>query len=65
MGKRILHSLLLEKGGIKDGSTVRYSASVDDCKVDFRVEEKPRSGSVEEEFLDETFDAANETAGDY
>jgi ATP-dependent Clp protease ATP-binding subunit ClpA len=65
MGKRILHSLLLEKGGIKDGSTVRYSATVDDSKVDFRVEEKPRSDVGAEELLDETFDAATETAGDY
>jgi hypothetical protein len=65
MGKSVLHSLLLEKGGIKDGSTVRYSASVDDSKVDFRVEEKPRSDLGEEELLDETFDAANKAAGDY
>jgi hypothetical protein len=45
MGNRVMHSLLLEKGGIKKGAQIRYSTNEDEKKIDFRVE---TSGTVEE-----------------
>jgi ATP-dependent Clp protease ATP-binding subunit ClpA len=45
MGKRVMHSLLLERGGIKRGSQIRYSANEDEKKIDFRVE---TSGTLKE-----------------
>jgi ATP-dependent Clp protease ATP-binding subunit ClpA len=38
MGNRMMHSLLLEKGGIKSGGEVRYSVNEEEKKVYFRIE---------------------------
>jgi ATP-dependent Clp protease ATP-binding subunit ClpA len=39
MGKRVVNALCLEKGGIKPGAHVHYSASEEEKKIDFRVEQ--------------------------
>ena len=39
MGKRMKQRLLRETGGIKNGASVSYSASVEESKIDFRVSE--------------------------
>ena len=39
MGNRMMNALAREKQGIKDGSHVRYSASTEEKKIDFRIEE--------------------------
>ena len=58
MGNRVLDSVLLEKGGIEDGSHVRYSTREEDQKIDFRVEElKEAANDVEEE---ETYDTVED-----
>ena len=38
MGHQMKHALLLESGGIESGSSVRYSASEEDTRVDWRLE---------------------------
>ena len=54
MGERILHSLLLEKGGIKDGSHVRYFTREEMQEVDFRVEDLTEQSL--EEGADDNYD---------
>ncbi|KAL3902147.1 MAG: hypothetical protein SGARI_005964, partial [Bacillariaceae sp.] len=39
MGDRVLDSVLLEKGGIEDGSHVRYFTREEAESIDFRVED--------------------------
>ena len=61
MGNRMMHSLLLETGGIKKGAKVSYSATEEDNKIDFRV---TRSGAVLDSNADE-FDALVVVDGEY
>jgi len=49
MSRKILHSVLLKKGGIQKGSKVEYHAEEDDKTIDFRIKE---SGSNIEEVED-------------
>ena len=59
MGHRVLDSVLLEKGGIEDGSHVRYFTREEEKAIDFRVEEL-KDGDVkmeEEEVYDTAEDA--------
>ena len=39
MGNRVMHSLLLERNGLKNGAQVNYSARIDDKRIDFRVDD--------------------------
>lgn len=57
MGDRIMNALLLEKGGIEDGSIVRYYAIEDWKEIDFRVEDVEETTSAA---ADQTDQAAEE-----
>jgi DNA polymerase III delta prime subunit len=45
MGDRMVHTMLLEKGGIQEGSRVEYYAKEEDKKIDFRA----KLGGVDQE----------------
>lgn len=52
MGKRLVHSVLLKKGGIQQGSEVEYLAKEDESIIDFRSKQSgsaKHKGDAEEE----------------
>ena len=48
MGNRLLHSVLLEKGGIQQGSKVEYHAREEEKLIDFRTQECGAAGTNED-----------------
>jgi len=55
MGDRIMHDLLLERGGIAEGSQVRYFTTQDARAIDFRVEDLHET-EVENQDSEEEFE---------
>ena len=58
MGNRVLDSVLLEKGGIEDGSHVRYYTREEEKAIDFRVEELAVADNDMDQ--EETYDAVED-----
>jgi ATP-dependent Clp protease ATP-binding subunit ClpA len=56
MGDKMIHSLLLEKGGIQRGSQVEYYAKEEEMKVDFRATVGGSTSEVVEDFDTEDVD---------
>jgi len=56
MGDRLLHSVLLEKGGIQQGSKVEYHAKEDDKQIDFKTKQGGNSGLGEDDEEEDRFD---------
>jgi len=47
MGDRMVHSLLLEQGGISEGSKVEYFAKEEEKRIDFRIKDRGNGDVVE------------------
>lgn len=63
MGDRVLNSVLLEKGGIEEGSHVRYFTREEAQDIDFRVQDLTEKEDVNAE--DKNFDMVNDDADLY
>jgi len=49
MSVKLMHSVLLKKGGIQKGSTVQYQANEDERTIDFRTKKSGTTDTVDED----------------